>query len=214
MGQYREWLHYRQVDQQLHTLKERFTTELVHAREQLHDVEAPPLDAANHVIQALTLYAKIPPVATQEQITEHALKNGHTQQSETISQPFFDHSHLPELTPILSKEMPETPLPKPPLHSYASLPPIPYGSIDLPSENVVSFLDAHTQTEPQVALPWWLQRATLAATQDNGTDPQNVRTNRLVQRWLERWGRQENQAPPSVQSNGHPTTMPQKGTER
>ncbi|GAC1405241.1 MAG: hypothetical protein NVSMB49_24460 [Ktedonobacteraceae bacterium] len=195
MGQYREWLHYRQVDQQLHALKDRFTTELVHVQEQLHPIEAPPLDAANRVIQALMLYAKIPPpVATQEQRVCSTLESGQIQQLESIAQPLFDHSHFPGLAPILSKNIPETPLPKPPINTYASLPPIPYGRVDL---------------------PWWLQRATLPAIEDNGADdPQNVRTNRLVQRWLERWGLRENQAPPSMQPNGHPTIIPQKGTER
>lgn len=58
---------------------------------------------------------------------------------------------------------------------------------------MTTFFDEYGQTQPQIELPWWLRNIALAASIDrtNRTgplDPETLRTNRLVQRWLERWG--------------------------
>ncbi|HLL78950.1 MAG TPA: hypothetical protein VKT25_05585 [Ktedonobacteraceae bacterium] len=51
-----------------------------------------------------------------------------------------------------------------------------------------------TMTDPQLELPWWLRKITeqQPGTESNSgiIDPGSARTNRLVQRWIDRWGRQ------------------------
>jgi len=65
--------------------------------------------------------------------------------------------------------------------------------IELLSEDMNTFLDEESNTEPRMELPWWLSRIT-NGTNENGAGPVPEQggnnTNRLVQRWIERWGRQ------------------------
>ena len=136
-------------------------------------------------------------------VAEQSIENG--QQPEIISQALFDHSRLPDLEQLHEKTTHETILPKRPANVYTPLPPIPH-AIDLVPEDINTFPDEYAPTEPQIALPWWLQKAALSATQSNSLDAQSVRTNRLVQRWLERWGRLEEQTQQATNANGqqHP----------
>lgn len=53
MGQYRQWLHYREVDQLLGAQLETFEKELAQLQDQLHLLDDPPI-ANNALIQALT----------------------------------------------------------------------------------------------------------------------------------------------------------------
>lgn len=65
--------------------------------------------------------------------------------------------------------------------------------IELLPEDMNAFLDEQSNTEPRMELPWWLSRIT-NGTNESGEDsaPElgGNNTNRLVQRWIERWGRQ------------------------
>ncbi len=207
MGQYRQWLHYRHVNQQLQLQKEQLTQALTHLREHINASDAHSLTADNCVIQALTLYTKTRSMPLETLVVEHLTENGHSHQPEIISQALFDHSRLPNFEPLHDKATQETALPRRPANTYAPLPPIPHKAIDLVPEDTNTLSDEHAPTEPQIALPWWLHKAALSATQSTSLDAQSVRTNRLVQRWLERWRRQEEQAqhatngqqPPSIQ---------------
>ncbi|GAC1398157.1 MAG: hypothetical protein NVSMB49_05560 [Ktedonobacteraceae bacterium] len=199
MGQYRQWLHYRHVDQQLQAQKQRLVTKLTHLQEHIHSLNAPLLESDNAVVLALTLYARTLSASSQKSVVEQAPENGHVQQPKTFSQALFDHSRLSNVEPMLTKDTYESTLSKHPTNPYAPLPPIPHKAIDLvPDENA--------QTEPQIALPWWLRNAALSATREDTLDAQSIRTNRLVQRWLERWGRQEEQTGQSPQANGKQTS--------
>ncbi len=207
MSQYRQWLHHRQVDLQLHTLQKHLVTELEHVQQQ--SLDTPPLSATNSVIQALTRYTTAS--TSQEPPATLPHTNGQTpptqtiHASETISQALFDHSRLPDLEtlliadsvlPVLANQVMHTTTPTPSQAERTLLP-----------ESEEAMLYA-SQTEPQVVLPWWLHSAALSDTQGSTSsmsDAQNMRTNKLVQRWLERWGRQENQAPPSEKVNRQPS---------
>ncbi len=191
MGQYRQWLHYRHVDQQLQTQRDQITTAVKHLQEHINALDAPPFDANNAIMQALMLYVKTPSASLQESLIEQALANGHMQQPETISQALFDHSRLEPL----HMDIHEPSLPKRPTNTYTPPPPlIPHKATDLIPEVTDTPSDEQSQqTQPQVVLPWWLRKAALLEGQDSTFDAQSIRTNRLVQRWLERWGRLEEQ---------------------
>jgi hypothetical protein len=206
MGQYRQWLHYRQVDQQLHTLKEHLLTELQHIYEQ-NALHTSPLDANNRIVQALLSYTK--KTSSVPNTVEQQLEVTDAQRIDTISL-LFERSRLPNLEPMFENTA-QPPQPTPtvqPTKTFAPLPPLPHQSQAFNPEETNGVLDNQQQTEPQTALPWWLRKAALAAP-GNGLDQQSVRTNQLVQRWLERWGRQENDAfPEDSNGNGYSSTHP------
>jgi len=206
MGQYRQWLHHRQVDLQLHTLKEHLVTELGRVQEQ--HLDPSPLTSDNHIVQALTRSVLAPAVTMQEQGAVQPAINGHLQQGETISQALFDYNRLPNLDPLLIPEKPAFPKQPPEKHTFA--PRLPTQESNPLPNSVGASLDEHGQTEPQVALPWWFRNTALSEASDAQPDSQNARTNKLVQRWLERWGRQENQALPSEKANEPHTTAEDK----
>jgi hypothetical protein len=105
--------------------------------------------------------------------------------TEMISSTLFDWGGLPDFGP---QEM-EVPA----LVQEQSLSPPPDAAMGLLPEDMTTFFDEHAQTEPQVELPWWLRNIAMAGVnsmQRNGPiDQESIRTNRLVQRWVERWGR-------------------------
>ena len=206
MGQYRQWLHYRHVDQQLHMQRDQLTTAVKHLQEHINALDAPPFDADNAIMQALTLYIQTRSAPPQESFIEPTLANG--QQAETISQALFDHSRL---EPLHGSNIHEPILPKRPTNAYTPpLPLISHKATDLTPEATDTSSDEQSQqTQPQVALPWWLRNAAHAEGQDSALDAQSIRTNHLVQRWLERWGRQEeqgSQARASKRAKERPTT--------
>ncbi len=210
MGQYRQWLHYRHIDQQLQSQKEQLALALVHLQEHISDLDAHPLAADNCVIQALTLYTKTLSMPSETLVDKQAIANEYVQQPEIISQALFEHNRLPDLDSQQGKDIHETVLPKRPTNMYTPLPPISHKVIDLVPEDVSEFPDEHAPTEPQIALPWWLHKAALSTTQSNSLDAQSVRTNRLVQRWLERWGRQEEQTQQPTNINGQQEPIEQE----
>lgn len=68
-----------------------------------------------------------------------------------------------------------------------------YAEIELLPDDMFAFFEEHSQTDPQLELPWWLRKITITNGDDDGGKPidqESIRTNRLVQRWVERWGRQ------------------------
>lgn len=117
----------------------------------------------------------------------------------TISQALYSQSHLPNnMIPYTTDPEASRDAFQPLLDRNNPLPPIPYSDPVMLPEDMGAFLDEHTETEPRVALPWWLHNA--GVLNPNGlVDPESARTNRLVQRWIERWGRhpiEPNQAQP------------------
>ncbi len=214
MGQYRQWLHYRHIDQQLQTQKDQLTASIEHLQERVDLLNAPLLDDDNFIVQALSLHIKARPTASKEASLEQMNENGHIQQPETISQALFEHSRLPNLESPHSQNVHDPLLPKRPANAYAPLPPVLHKAIDLIPEDTNISSDEHGQTEPQVALPWWLRNAALSETHNNALDSQSIRTNHLVQRWLERWDRQEEQKSQSGQTNGQQPDSQQEGNKQ
>jgi len=73
-----------------------------------------------------------------------------------------------------------------------SVPLTPHPEMALLPEDMAAFFNAHDQTEPQIELPWWLSKIAAATNGAHGTHPidkESIRTNHLVQRWRQRWGR-------------------------
>lgn len=163
--------------------------------------------AENKIIHALAVslngHLTETPEATSASNIEHTHKPELNASDESISSALFAWNSLANFeNPGLPVEVPiANPQPLNPNFGQ-SLPPtpptprIPHEDITLLPEDMTSFIDEHTLTDPQIELPWWLRNIAAAAraNQSNGPiDQESVRTNRLVQRWLERWGRQPEQ---------------------
>ena len=74
-----------------------------------------------------------------------------------------------------------------------ALPLINHSETELLPEDMIAFLEGHELTDPQLELPWWLRNITIYSRDKQAGRPidyKSIRTNRLVQRWIERWGRQ------------------------
>lgn len=226
MGQYQQWLHYRDVDRLLRTQLEELVEEFakLRNREQLleqmlhpiHSQEQPAIEDAssilqpnNEILHALTIglnghanhkHHTDPTLATSGNGTTEIISHGtgeavaaqEDNPMAAISQALFAQSSLPsaeEQFPLDSVASPTSSQPQ--FNSSAALPPIPHTphseSMLLP-EDMGAFIEQHTQTEPRMELPWWLRNAALQNA--NGPiDQESMRTNRLIQRWIERWGR-------------------------
>ena len=114
--------------------------------------------------------------------------------AESISSALFAWSNLPNF------ETPKMPL-EPSVTSTSTfnpnidqLPPhILQQELVLLPEDMSSLIDEHSLTDPQVELPWWLHNIAVASRTNNSNGPidrERIRTNHLIQRWLERWGHQ------------------------
>ena len=155
MGQYRQWLEYRDVDRQLHTYLKQLEDEFVQLQlrlDALMDANAPN-DAINNnpIIQALALSMQ-PSIPMLRVMPEP-----YASTQNTSSGAYTFH---PERMPIPQ---------------------------DMPNFQQEAVLGTLPQTPP-----WWsdTQPVMPAVEPIQGlVDQQSVRTNRLVQRWVARWGR-------------------------
>ncbi len=230
MGQYQQWLQYRDVDRLLRAQLEELSEEFAQLgiREQLlqqmlHPIDAHEqaaigeasslLQANNEILHALmiglnghTNHTNHPQLSPSTNGTTEMVSNGTTEGASvrstqgneptaTISQALFAQGSLPPSEEQFTPEsVADTHSFRPLLNRNSALPPIPHTphseSMLLP-EDLGAFIEEHTQTEPRMELPWWLRNAALINT--NGPiDQESMRTNRLIQRWIERWGRHPN----------------------
>lgn len=231
MGQYQQWLHFHEVDRHLQAQLEELVNELAQLHERTHVYdrvlqaqstspngsvgESIPAHLDNMILHTLAIsmngYASSNGHALEESTTiaytpaslSEIIPN---EPGNTISPALFAQSNLPNFETPFTPPVPvdvsfaETS----PFPSYLDqpLPPIPHYDMALLPEDMSSFFDQHTTTDPQMELPWWLRNLT-NATNGIGTGPidqESVRTNRLVQRWLERWGKQPQQPQQAKQS--------------
>lgn len=178
MGQYREWLAYRERDQIFHQQLERAEQELATVEQQLRALHPLPSLGENAIIRALMLQQAFDATLA---VSEPAALS--TQPA--VPNPIEDFSGTtqPELAAIPS--LPAT-SPSP----YARVVPAP--SYDSLSSDTQAMAAIHENEPPDY--PDWLRRAITNQPGDIPIDPQTIHTNRLVQRWLARWGRQ-NEAP-------------------
>src|SRR5215468_728325 len=89
--------------------------------------------------------------------------------------------------------------PQPPVTPHFEL-------IPLPEEGTVDFYE-RGYSEPQFELPEWLSNLAVSSGNTDHTSPtdqQTIRTNRLVQRWIERWGRQSVSTARQLPEEDHP----------
>ena len=209
MAQYQEWLHYHEVDRHLQAQLAELVNELAQLQEQAHvyeqDIypssaetaikETIPLSHDNVILHALALHMNGYPSSNGYGAQESfPAPNSHSEiipsePGEPISLALFAQGNLPNFeTSAIAAEVPNTDASQNPPYRDQPLPP--HDAMALLPEDMVAFFDEHTATDPQIELPWWLHNLTNVSHGNGPIDQESFRTNRLVQRWLERWGKQ------------------------
>ena len=227
MGQYQQWLHYREVDRHLQAQLEELLHELAQLQERSTSYEqmlpSPSEEETTAVVPWVNRNAILH--ALLMSLNGHTPANGHPTEEQfgtfqpsaeiifsepereagpgsTISAALFAQSNLPNFETHTTQQQTQ-PGDMAQFTSYLDQqlpPPIPQYDMDLLPEDMAAFFDQHTPTDPQIELPWWL-RDNSNTTYGNGpVDQESIRTNRLVERWLQRWGK----LPPHLQKPGGP----------
>ena len=202
MGQYQQWLHYQEVDRRLRATLDALEQELAQIESQSNGSQQPATPLANPIISALSAHMATSlnghAFPQDDADTCHHNPSGQAEHGETISAALMHWGELPdfdaqgthpprqyEIQPSLSIDHPE---------------------IELLPEDMFAFFEEHTQTNPQIELPWWLRKITITIGDEETSKPidqESIRTNRLVQRWVERWGRQSQFTPESESEGIH-----------
>jgi hypothetical protein len=253
MGQYQQWLHYREVDQHLQAHLKELSSELAQLQAEQGRLPAPTASLANNaIIQALTSQRRYEHIQAEiidfievtdigevpqtpfefspstTEFAEYVSTNGlfvdETLLAEAVASVSSnalsteaDFAQNADEAGVTAQAYPEavSPFISHALFAWSSLPnfdtgELPIADLDLPipstphpaihllPEDMSTIIDEHSQTSPQLKLPWWLDEAFASSTNEHGHSPvdqQSVRTDRLVQRWLTRWGRETNSLP-------------------
>ena len=192
MGQYQQWLHYQTIDRRLRATLEALEQELASLESQSGDCPQFAVLLDNPIVSALftSLTARAnhhmaPPDNGNALPTSELYEQISNGSAETISSALLHWGELPDF----GSRQPD------PSQQHEILPPLffDHPEIELLPEDMFAFFEEHSRTDPQLELPWWLRKITITSGDDETGKPidqESIRTNRLVQRWVERWGRQ------------------------
>lgn len=200
MGQFQQWLHYQDIDRRLRNRIETLEAELAQLQERLNLFEQEQQERVpltdNPIIQALAANLNTHNVSPKS--TTNYTNGSTTSPMSNLQSPEPGDSISPALLswgglPNFGPQEIEEPFPV----GEHALPPTNHPEIELLPEDMLAFFDGHALTDPQLELPWWLRNIAISPKDEQGSRPidyNSIRTNRLVQRWIERWGRQPSNA--------------------
>ena len=193
MGQYRQWLQYREIDRRLHEQMHALEEQLVQLQAQVDHTSTEEVMADNMIMRALAMYAQNEQVdrAIEQEALEYQSAQSFSpalQARESISA-----ADTPEIRQSLRQQSE--------VKKANAIPTTPHTELALLPEDIGAFIDEHTQTGQQRPPSWWLQTIQQNIPPTPQTSPveaseqteSSTRTNRLVQRWVARWGKQLNQ---------------------
>jgi hypothetical protein len=200
MGQYQQWLQYREREHQLRARLEELEAELAELQARALLLQEPGSYEQNSLLHLLVQATNLnfaPPQAdsshngaeTPLSSTQMSAVEGYDAAgAEGETNGLFPWNGLLDVRMPADREatVPSTPLAHP--------------QIELLPEDMGPFFDEHTQTAPQLQLPWWMRQrvATPPPGQANQRnipiDQERMRNNREIERWLERWRRQSGNA--------------------
>jgi hypothetical protein len=257
MGKYKQWLQYRKADQELRTELAHLEKEQQQLAQQIKQLASTTDVSPNSIIQALLaqqqwelaqqLKAEAAPQQAEVQQQTGTLRQVHipnTPARPTVHRSIAPAAHVNDKTagtvsPALHawSNLPnfDTHTKQKPIVNTTTLPPIP-DSQPTPDTNatllpadVSAFVDAHSTTDPQLKVPWWLRNMrstpTHKASEQNPIDQQSARTNQSVERFFQRWNdtashpvpeqqhaRQTDQIKPVLQSGYSNQQRPSRNT--
>lgn len=194
MGQYRQWLLYRDANQQLQHQIQEFERELTQLHAQIDQLETETISPENIILQTLISIQQAKkisheiPVRRATSLSAERNTSEHKQQRGTVSPALFGRSNLPNFnTQHVENPVADATTQKP--VSQFQQP-----DSDLLPQNISTIADDSSQTDPQTTVPWWLNNTHPNPTPEEHPqsskpiDQQSRRTNQYVQRWFERWG--------------------------
>jgi hypothetical protein len=201
MGQYKQWLHYREIDQLLRSQLTISEHELEQLQAQVEVLEKQAFSLKNEIFQALMglkpddtqSYSEEPTIQQDEQTTEDVegweeemvIEDVEEEDLTTISPALMAWSQLPNFDAQMIQETGEN-------NSPRSSDPSPSKTDEqlLPTD-ISAFVNTHYLTNPEINVPWWLKEVVSSheeAQESRPIDRQSERSDLLVQRWFERWG--------------------------
>ena len=203
MNQYRRWLHHQEIDQQLHTQLHHLEIELAHLQEQtrMDSSSENTISKENQLVIALMASMHthtLPEVSVEAQsfppstslppsAQPHPLAAALSILPPWAQQPDRKSRPLKADTVHLTQQIARADT-----QHKALVPSLPHDALALQAKNMRPDLDAQSPTEAQRELPRWLQTLIESSLHNNqGADLINaeiLRSNRLFQRWSERWG--------------------------
>ena len=192
MGQYQQWLQYQEIRRHLYSQVEALEAELAQLQDSLDQLRQHEIASFtdNPIMQALVAHLPFQPVPPQTN-TDYMLQTSNSSEDysgepgNSISPALRSWGELPNFELY---EIKETPLQDNQSSAFFN-----QSKIELLPEDMIAFFDEHERTDPQLELPWWLRKITVSSKDEQAGRPidhNSIRTNRLVQRWIERWGRQ------------------------
>ena len=197
MGQYRQWLSYREVDQQLQGQIKEAERELVQLYAQIEQMQAATISPENRILRMLIGIQQ----AEQE---NHKRAEAHAsgsisgeqgvsgRQRGSVSPALFSWSNLPNFdTQNIRRPTMDT-------QNQQFAPQFQAPNDNLLPQDLNTLTTDANQTDPQIQIPWWLRNAHPAKKEDQQStqpiDQLSKRTNQYVQRWFERWGNSANES--------------------
>ncbi len=211
MGQYRQWLHYRGIDQLLRSQLAVSQHELEQLQAQVEVLGKQAFSAENAIFQALTRIQQDewsftePVIQPKEkdvegvEVAEEQKKGSVLEEVEevdemagveipTISPALLAWSRLPNFDTQAIQE-----IQKPDVDISTRSLEVPQSDEQLLPTDISAFIDASYPTNPQIKIPWWLHN-TASSSQETSEaraiEQQNENSDHLVQRWFERWRQQ------------------------
>jgi len=201
MGQYRLWLHHREIDQLLHAQLKTLVKELARVDEQISLLTYITLQVDNVIIQALLKEfqveaSPVPPVqaissqAQSSPISDVALADAVDVQDQhppdSVSSALFTWGHLPNfVSQDIQDSTRQTALSEP-------MPPTPLSIENLLPADMQTSVEAHNLTAPETknthCLPNSIRppHSMRSDSPASSVDQQSIRVNQGVERWFER----------------------------
>ncbi|BCL80405.1 hypothetical protein ccbrp13_28700 [Ktedonobacteria bacterium brp13] len=220
MGQYKQWLEYREQGQHLRSALMHLEQEQEQLQEEIDRLATTTHVTQNPIIQALLTKQKLE-LAQKKQpaLQESELRSqGQAGQEPPVQRRREQPAPVPQqelgtgaVSPALQAwtRLPNfnTNAMQEPIINARTQPPLPpdhpqqddTGNL-LPAD-INAFVDAHSLTDPQLKVPWWLRNLRSTSTTEQAVgeqspiDQQSERTNRSVERFFQRWNDQTLQAP-------------------
>ncbi len=203
MGQYRQWLQCRETDRRLHEQMHALEEQLIQLQAQVDHTPTEEVMADNMIMRALAMYAQNEQV--DRAIEQEALEYQSAQNFSSALQArgSFSSADTPEIRASLRQQSE--------VKKANVIPTTPHTELALLPEDIGAFIDEHTQTGQQRPPAWWLQTIQqnipptpqTSPVEASGQTESSTRTNRLVQRWVARWGKQLNQTQEATKDHNH-----------
>jgi len=181
MGQYREWLSYRDIDQKLQAHIAQLEQEVEQLQKQAQELSEQSQPGNNFIVQAIDrlLHPFSADIASASHDTSVQQEPRLTKDGLVPPRPPYHHKPSPLFSMSLLPDldiMPREPSLKPTM-----LEPLAPAPVEQPTEKI-------TPVKRRTSLPPWLSLPYQQPV-DWPRDQQSMRTNQLIERWAERWSR-------------------------